>query len=96
MKGVFWNPENIKNRKRNIITTKIEHPSILEPCKFIEAHDAKAIFLDVNSEGLIDLKQLENAIDENTLLVSVIHGNNEIGTLQEIEKIGKMFGHNLG
>ena len=90
LKGPFWHPENMKNRKRNIITTKIEHPSILEPCKFIEHHDAKVHYLNVNSEGLIDIKELENSITHETLMVSVIQGNNEIGTLQEIEKIGKL------
>jgi len=90
LKGPFWHPENMKNKKRNIITTKIEHPSILEPCKFIEHHDAKVHYLGVNSEGLIDIKELENSITPETLLVSIIQGNNEIGTLQEIEKIGKL------
>lgn len=90
IKGTFWNPENIQNGKRNIITTKIEHPSILEVCKFIEAHGGKVIKLDVDSEGLINLRQLENSIDSNTLLVSIIQGNNEIGTIQDIENIGKI------
>ena len=90
LKGVFWDPENMKSGKRNIVTTKIEHPSILEVCKFIEAHEGKVSYLDVDSEGFIDLKGLENAIDKDTLLVSVIHGNNEIGTMQKLEEIGKI------
>jgi len=79
-----------QHMKKHIITTKIEHPSITEPCKLLEKMGAKITYLDVESEGFIDLKELESAIDDETILVSVIQGNNEIGTLQDIEKIGKI------
>jgi len=76
--------------KNHIITTKIEHDSILNVCKMLEKLGAKVTYLNVNKEGLINIKELEESITENTLVVSIIHGNNEIGTLQELEKIGEI------
>jgi cysteine desulfurase len=88
LKELFF--DNSKNGKRHIITTKIEHPSILEVCKMLEKFGAKITYLDVDKEGKINLEDLEKAINSETLLVSIIQGNNEIGTLQEIEKIGRI------
>jgi len=88
LKEIFFS--NHTRGKKHIITTKIEHPSILEVCKMLEKIGAKITYLDVNNEGFIDLKQLENSINKETLVVSIIHGNNEIGTIQDIEKIGKI------
>jgi cysteine desulfurase len=86
MKGLFF-----KNKDKNhIITTKIEHDCILETCKWLERNGAKVTYLDVDSEGFIDLDQLKDAITDETLVVSVIHANNEIGTIQDIEAIGKI------
>lgn len=84
LKGLFY-----ANEKKKIITTKIEHDSILKTCKWLEKQGAEIIYLDVDKEGYIDFEQLKREID-NTLVVSVIHGNNEIGVIQEIEKIGKL------
>jgi len=90
LKGLFfWNKEN-NTGKNHIITTKIEHDCVLNSCKWLEKYGAEITFLDVNSEGFIDLKELENAITEKTIVVSVIHGNNEIGTIQDLEAIGKI------
>jgi len=72
----------------HIITTKIEHESVLEVCKFLEGKGVNVSYLDVDADGLIDLKMLEKSIKKDTKLVSIIHGNNEIGVLQDVEKIG--------
>ncbi len=81
----FANPS-----KKHIITTRIEHDCILNSCKMLEKMGAKVTYLNVDGEGFIDLKELESAIGKETLVVSVIHGNNEIGTIQNIQKIGEI------
>jgi len=78
------------NNKNHIITSKIEHPAILNTCKALEKDGFKMTYLDVDSEGFIDLKELESAINENTFLVSIMLANNEIGTIQDIEAIGQI------
>jgi len=87
LKGLFFSNYPEKN---HIVTTKIEHDCVLNSCKWLEKQGAKVTYLDVNSEGFIDLGDLKNAITEKTFVVSVIHGNNEIGTLQNLEAIGKI------
>jgi len=84
---------SIKNKKGKIITTKIEHPSILNVFKKLE-DDYETVYLNVNNEGFIDLEQLKKEVDENTLIVSIIHGNNEIGTIQDIKEISKIIKEN--
>ena len=79
-----------KQDGNHIITSKIEHPAVLETCKFLETIGFKITYLDVDKNGLIDLKQLEKSIKKDTILVSIIHANNEIGTIQDIEEIGKI------
>ncbi|MFA5992874.1 MAG: aminotransferase class V-fold PLP-dependent enzyme [Candidatus Pacearchaeota archaeon] len=77
--------------KKHIITTKIEHDCILNACKWLERHQGyKITYLDVDKEGFVDINQLKNSITENTLLVSVIHGNNEMGTIQDLSKIAEI------
>ncbi|MFH1918140.1 MAG: cysteine desulfurase family protein [Nanoarchaeota archaeon] len=87
LKGLFW--QNFPE-KNHIITTKIEHDCILNTCKWLEKQGAKITYLDVDSEGFVDLEQLRNSITDKTIVVSVIHGNNEIGTIQDLEMIGKV------
>lgn len=87
LKGLFFANYPEKN---HIITTKIEHASILETCKWLEKQGAKINYLEVDKEGFIDLEKLESSITEKTFLVSIIHGNNEIGVIQDLEKIGKI------
>jgi len=90
LKGLyFWNQEN-KTGKNHIITTKIEHDCILKTCQWLEKQGARITYLDVNNEGFVNLDDIKNAITDKTILVSVIHGNNEIGTIQDLEKIGKI------
>src|SRR3989344_922448 len=77
-------------KKGHIITTKIEHASILETCKEFEKQRFKITYLDVDKEGYIDLKDLETKITKETILISIIHANNEIGTIQDLNKISEI------
>ncbi|MBU1136084.1 MAG: cysteine desulfurase family protein [Nanoarchaeota archaeon] len=86
IKGLaFSNPD-----KKHIITTKIEHDCVLNACKWFEGRGYEVTYLNVDKEGFIDLDELKSSIRKDTLLVSVIHGNNEIGVIQDLEKIGKI------
>ncbi|MEM0465696.1 MAG: cysteine desulfurase family protein [Candidatus Pacearchaeota archaeon] len=88
LKGLFFKHKN--KGKKHIITSKIEHDCILNTCKWLEEQGAKITYLDVDEEGFIDIRSLEEAISSETLVVSIIHGNNEIGTIQDLEKIGEI------
>lgn len=85
IKGVAFS-----KRKGHIITSKIEHDCVLNACKWLEKRGFSVDFLNVDKEGLIDLKELEDKIKEDTILVTIIHGNNEIGVIQDLEKIGEI------
>ena len=74
--------------KRHIITSKIEHHAVLHTCQWLEKRGYALTALDVDAFGRVDLEQLHKAIDDNTLVVSIMAGNNEIGTLQPLEEIG--------
>ncbi len=87
LKGLFFSNYPEKN---HIIISKIEHDCVLNTCKWLETQGAKITYLDVDKEGFVNLNQLENSINEKTLVVSIIHGNNEIGTIQDLEKIGEI------
>ncbi len=78
------------SNKKHIITTKIEHPAVLNACETLQREGYKITYLKVDREGFINLNELENAITDDTAVVSVIHANNEIGTVQDIEKIGEI------
>ncbi|HOH04183.1 MAG TPA: cysteine desulfurase family protein [Candidatus Pacearchaeota archaeon] len=87
LKGLFFSNYPQKN---HIITTKIEHDSILNVCRWLETQGAKITYLDVDEEGFVDIEDIKKSITDKTFLVSIIHGNNEIGTIQDIEAIGKL------
>ncbi|NVM00954.1 MAG: cysteine desulfurase [Candidatus Helarchaeota archaeon] len=80
----------LKDKGKHIITSAIEHPAILNSCKALEEEGYKVTYLKVDGEGFIDINQLKEEISKNTLLVSIILANNEIGTLQDLEEIGKI------
>ncbi len=90
VKGLFWDNQKNKTGKNHIITTKIEHDCVLNACKWIEMQGGSVTYLDVDSGGFVNLNQLKEAITNKTFLVTAIHGNNEIGTIQDLEAIGKM------
>lgn len=79
-----------KSKGNHIITSRIEHPSILETCKDLEKEGFKVSYLNVDKEGFISLKELKNTITDKTILVTIMLANNEIGTIQEIEAIGNI------
>ena len=79
-----------RNKGNHIITTKIEHPAVLNTCKALEKEGFVITYLGVDEDGLIDLDELNNAITEKTILISVMFANNEIGTIQPIKEIGKI------
>ncbi|MDE6182457.1 MAG: aminotransferase class V-fold PLP-dependent enzyme, partial [Eubacteriales bacterium] len=81
--------EAYKKRGNKVITTKIEHPSVLQPFKELENRGYNVIYLDVDEKGYVDINQLLNEIDNETILVSIMYVNNEIGTIQNIEEIAK-------
>ncbi|MBM3234336.1 cysteine desulfurase NifS [Candidatus Pacearchaeota archaeon] len=76
--------------KKHIITSKIEHPSVLETCRELEKQGYKVDYISVDKEGIINIQELKRKISNNTLLVSIMHVNNEIGTIQPLEEIGKI------
>ncbi|MBT3405058.1 cysteine desulfurase [archaeon] len=90
IKGLFLKEQTIKSGKNHIITTKIEHDCILNACKWVVTQGGKVTYLDVDATGFVNPQDVADAITEKTILVSVIHGNNEIGTIQHLQEIGKI------
>ena len=77
-------------RVRHIITSKIEHQAILNTCKTLEKKGFNVTYLDVDKNGFISLEELENSIRVDTILISIMFANNEIGTIQPIKQIGRI------
>jgi cysteine desulfurase len=75
---------------RHILTTKIEHHAVLHSCQYLEKLGFRVTYLDVDSKGLVDIEQLKDAISNDTILVSVMYANNEVGTIQPIKRIGEI------
>jgi len=82
--------EGYKEKGNHIITSVIEHPSVLNTCKELEKEGFEITYISVNENGIVNLKELEGAIKETTILISIMHANNEIGTIQNINKIGEI------
>ncbi|MCP2520834.1 cysteine desulfurase NifS [Candidatus Aminicenantes bacterium AC-708-M15] len=76
--------------KNEIITSSIEHPAIMSTCQYLEKKGYKVTYLPVDEYGVVDLNVLEDSITDKTALISVMHANNEIGTIQPIEEISKI------
>lgn len=77
-----------KNKGNHIITSKIEHHAILHTCEYLEkVHGFEVTYLDVDADGKVDLEQLKQVISDNTILVSIMYANNEVGTIQPIKEI---------
>lgn len=81
--------DNIKKGK-HIITSLIEHPAILNTCKHLETHGFEVSYLTVDKYGVIDLDELRNLIRDETVLITVMQANNEVGTIQPLKEIGKI------
>lgn len=78
------------NEGKHIITTEIEHPAVKDTCEYLKEKGFKITYLPVKENGIIDIDDLKEAICEDTILISVMHANNEIGTIQPIEEIGQI------
>ena len=79
-------------RGGHIITSTIEHPAVLAPCAELERAGFRVTRIPVDAQGQIDLTQLEAAIDAQTVLISLIHGNNEVGSIQRLERVAEIAG----
>ena len=78
----------LRDKGNHIITTKIEHHAILNTCAYLEKNGFEITYLDVDSEGFVSLEDVENAISDKTILISVMFANNEIGTIEPVREIG--------
>jgi len=78
------------NRGKHIITSTIEHPAVLNTCAYLEKTGFEITYVPVNSDGIVDVRILEEAVRDDTILVTVMHANNEIGTIQPISEISKI------
>jgi cysteine desulfurase len=87
LKGAAYASEHKGN---HIITTSIEHPAVLEACKFLEKRGFRITCLPVDKHGLVDPDDVRKAITSRTILVSVMHANNEVGTIEPLERIGEI------
>ena len=87
IKGIAYH-----NRKKgkHIITSKIEHPAVLHTCQSLEKEGFEVTYLNVNKEGIVDIEELRNSIRNDTILITIMFANNEIGSLQPIEMISKI------
>jgi cysteine desulfurase len=93
LKGVFF---ALREKGNHIITTRIEHPAIIEPCRFLERLGARVSYLPVDGTARIDPSSLRQAITPRTILVSIMHANNEVGTIEPIEDCARIaHEHNL-
>src|SRR3954467_15255043 len=86
LKGVA---EMYREKGNHIITAATEHKAVLDACKRLEKEGFRVTYLPVQQDGLIDLEDLKRAMDEKTILVSIMFANNEIGVIQPVEEIGK-------
>jgi cysteine desulfurase len=79
-----------RDQGNHIITQTIEHKAVLDPCTYLEQHGCRVTVLPVDKVGMVDPQQVREAITDQTILVSIMHGNNEIGTVQPIAEIGAL------
>lgn len=82
--------EAYKEKGNHIITSKVEHHAVLHTCEYLERNGFEVTYLDVDEYGSIDLEQLKNAIRKETILISIMYANNEIGTIEPVKEIGKI------
>jgi cysteine desulfurase len=87
IKGVFY---ALREKGNHIITTQIEHPAVLNPCHFLEKIGAEVTYVGVDQYGRVDPLHIEKAITTKTILITVMHANNEVGTIQPIEEISEI------
>jgi cysteine desulfurase len=87
LKGAFF---ALRWRGNHVITTQIEHPSVIQPCRFLETLGAEVKYVPVDATGRVDPDDIRKAITDQTILISVMHANNEVGTIQPIAEIARL------
>ena len=87
IKGVAY---TLSNNGNHIITTKVEHPAVLNPCNYLQRLGYRVSYLNVDKYGIVNLSELESLITDETILVTIMHSNNETGTLQPIKEISEI------
>lgn len=87
IKGVYF---TLRNRKNHVITSQVEHPATIQPCRFLEKLGTEVTYLPVDGTGMVDPDDVRGAITDKTILVSIMHANNEVGTIQPIEEISRI------
>lgn len=83
--GVY---QALRSRGNHLITTQVEHPSILNVCKYLETRGARVTYVEVDHEGIVSAEHIAREITDQTILISVMHANNEVGSIQPIKEIG--------
>ena len=91
IKGIAWAN---RDKGRHIITSEIEHPAVTEVCKYLSSQGFEITYLPVDRFGRVDPKDVENAIRKDTILITIMHANNEVGTIQPVREIGAIARHN--
>ncbi len=86
--AIFGTLDALSDKGKHIITTAVEHPAVLNTCKYLEKHGYSVTYLPVDQDGMLDLVELESAITPETVLISIMWANNETGTLFPIAEIG--------
>lgn len=87
LKGFYF--KNL-HKGNHIITSQIEHPAVMNPCRFLEKRGAKVTYVGVDKYGKVSVEEVEKAITKETILISIMHSNNETGTIQPIKEIGEI------
>lgn len=87
LKGVFF---ALREKGNHIITSKVEHPAIISPCQFLEKLGAEVTYVGVDQYGRVSVEEVEQAIRKDTILISIMHANNEVGTIQPIQEISQL------
>jgi|SRR3989339_109102 len=87
LKGIAFSS---RQKGNHIITSSIEHPAVLNTCRYLEKNGFEVTYLKVDKYGMVNPKDIENAITDKTILITIMYANNEIGTIQSIQKIGEI------
>ena len=88
--AIFGAAQARRRRGNKIMTSRIEHPAVMEACKRLETMGFSVEYISVDNKGLVDLQELEQKIDDNTILVTIMYVNNELGTVQPLQKIASL------
>ena len=88
--AIIATAEAYQDKGKHIITSKIEHHAVLHTCQYLEKRGFEVTYLDVDESGTVDLAQLRESIRPDTILITIMFANNEIGTIQPVKEIGKI------